>query len=169
MIVGCKPADNATATPAPDSTAAKTPDASAAPATTSDNSTNSVVGTWTVEGNPEMDNGVAEFKDDGTTTMSGDIKGKDVPKGIQMSATAEYKIDGNKMTITPKDLKMTAAPDADEAAKKFVEEQMKTITPEAIAKIPKDEDTIEWKDKDTFVTTNAKDKTKPPTTFKRKV
>ncbi|HEY3780499.1 MAG TPA: hypothetical protein VGL56_05405 [Fimbriimonadaceae bacterium] len=172
LVVGCKPADSTsttTSTTAPsatttDSTAAKAPDAGTTSSTTADNSANSIVGTWTVD-DPDVTNGVCEFKDDGTTTMSGEIKD---PKGVEMTAMATYKLDGTKLTITPKDMKMTATADADDKSKKFVEAQEKAMTPDAISKMPAEEDTITWTDKDTFTTTNDKDKSKKPTTFKRK-
>ncbi len=104
-----------------------------------------------------------EFKADGTASMSG--TSSTPPKGAKVEATESYKLEGTKLTVHPLSLKATAPDSADAATKKQVDDINKSS--EAFIKAAKDDvDTIEWKDKDTFIDkSSSSGKT---TTFTRK-
>jgi len=111
-----------------------------------------------------MKDTTVEFKSDGTLTLAGTD-----PSGMKASATATYKMDGNKMTMKVTSLKEIAPDGADEKTKKSVEDANKTLTDEALKKMPEDVSTITWKNKDSFTTTNATGPNKGKvTTFTRK-
>ncbi|HEY3780500.1 MAG TPA: hypothetical protein VGL56_05410 [Fimbriimonadaceae bacterium] len=163
-LVGCKPADKSadSGTSPSAATTGATADNGSAPAASADDSKGSLVGTWTVD-DPETNDGVAEFKDDGTLSITGQPKEM---KNVDIAESATYKMEGDKMTKKVTDLKMTPTADADDKTKKDVEEDMKALTPDEIAKQDPEVDTIAWKGKDSFTVTN--DKTKKAMTFTRK-
>lgn len=170
FIAGCK--GDSSATTDKDSTTTTTAASNADTTKPSDSTTtsasadntegaNSVVGTWTTD-DKEMNDQTAEFKDDGTITVSGTLK---EPKDAKVEGTMTYKIDGDKMTEKVTSMKMTAGPDADAATKKQIDDQNAQATPDALAKGPEQSDTIKWLNKDSFTLTSKDGKV---TTFTRK-
>jgi len=162
LVLGCKSGDStasaASASPkSPSDTAASeaTKPSSDAPAT----SGNSVVGSWTHD-DKDLEGTTIEFKGDGTIAIAGTN-----PKGTTLEASETYALDGDKMTVKPTSMKLTAAANADEKTKKDVDETNRSLTPEAYKNIPPDVETVKWIDKDTFTTTGASGKV---VTFKRK-
>lgn len=165
LIVGCNSSsDGASASAAPKNAEASKPDSGAAAAPAG----NTVVGTWTTD-NPDMKDATVEFKDDGSLMITGEAPSGDPKVGpIGMEADATYKIDGDKFTMHPTGMKLTAPANADDKMKAAIDAQ-NAKAPEDVKKQKDQTGTITWKDKDTF-TVKSDDPTDkhPLMTFTRK-
>lgn len=174
VIAGCNSggttADNAAANNPPAATTTAGAPAATTTAGTADNNAaattatkGSIVGDWTSD-EKTMENGAYTFKDDGTAVMTG----TDPTTKMQMESEATYKIDGDKFTLQPTTMKATPPEGADEKTKKLAEQINKQATPAALKDAVQNE-TITWKDADTFMLTDTSGQEKGKvTTFTRK-
>jgi uncharacterized protein (TIGR03066 family) len=168
-IIGCKPSDDSstttsstpsTATSAGDKTVADAkPADDSKPAASADAGGNSIIGTWTMD-DQTMKGASMEFKDGGALAIQAPYPD---PKGATIQVDATYKIDGNKMSFHMVGTKMLPPDGADDKVKKTVDDINKKLANGP--KQPDETDSMAWKGKDTFTTTNPKGKV---TTYTRK-
>ncbi len=107
-----------------------------------------------------MKDGVIEFKDDGTMSITGTV----ADSGWATEIEGTYKLDKDKISLKTTSQKFTAPAGADDAAKKAVDDANKQ-SEEQVPKLPADDATVKFTDKDTFVMTGSNG---TPVTFKRK-
>jgi hypothetical protein len=171
VAAGCKSGDSAstdtTTTSKTDTTATDTTkpaDSTTDAAKTDDSKSadNSVVGTWTMD-DENTPGATAEFKEDGTEDISG--VAATGPKGATIDSTTKYKVEGDKLTLTPTSMKATAPDGATDDVKKIVDQINSTATPENLSKLTYTVD-LKWTDKDHFTLTN--EQTKKVVTYTRK-
>jgi uncharacterized protein (TIGR03066 family) len=118
-----------------------------------------IVGTWIGEDNSK-DQITVEYKADGT--MSANVFIASDKTSVQLAGT--YKVDGKQLKVKPTLYKVIPPPNADEKAKETAA-TMNASSEKGMKDAPVQTDSIEWKDKDTFIDI---DSSKKPVTFKRK-